>query len=120
MKYTQLQRMLHSECLGLKTIRVLHLPGGCGGGRAVRRSKRSEDIRIIIVEDYCLLGINVKLSITSNDCPNSSTTVTSTVWSSVPNLPISTTSGKEQLSAGPPSNEHITDTSRLVDEHENV
>ena len=79
------------------------------------------------VEDYCLLGINVKLryinvklSITSNDCPNSSTTVTSTVWSLVPNLPISTTSGKEQLSAGPPSNEHITDTSRLVDEHENV
>ena len=44
-EYT-IQRMHHSECLGLKPIRVLHLPGGCGGGRAVRRSKRSEDIII--------------------------------------------------------------------------
>ena len=31
---------------------MLHLPGGCGGGRAVRRSKRSEDIHIIIELHY--------------------------------------------------------------------
>ena len=42
-------------------------------------------------------------------CPVPSTAVTSSVCSSVPNLSMPTSSGNEQFSNGPPSNEHITD-----------
>ena len=42
------------------------------------------------------------------------------VWSSVPNLPMPTSSGKEQFSAAPPSNEHIIDTSRTLQVQKNV
>ena len=65
-------------------------------------------------------GIRLKLNVRLRDRPNSSNTVTTTVWLSVPNLSIPTTSGNEQLSAGPPSNEHSTDTSSLLEMQENV
>ena len=53
--------------------------------------------------------------------PNSSVAVkTMTVWSSVPNLPMSTIRGRVQFSASPPSNEHVTDTTSLVNVQSNV
>ena len=53
-------------------------------------------------------------------CPNSSVAVKTTAWSSVPNLPMSTIRGREQFSASPPSNEHVTDTTSLVNVQSNV
>ena len=67
-----------------------------------------------------LRAINLKLNITSDDCPNSSVTVTTSSCMSVPNLSIPTFSGKEHFFAGPPSNEHITDTGLLFDLQKNV
>ena len=71
-------------------------------------------------QDYCLCAINLKLNVTSDDCPNLSLTDTTSVCLSVPNLPIPTFSGKEHFLAGSPSNEHIADTGLLVDLQKNV
>ena len=51
--------------------------------------------------------MRVKSNETLVDCPNTSTRVTTRVWLSVPNLSNSATTGKEQISASPPSNEHV-------------
>ena len=64
-------------------------------------------------------GIRLKLNVRLRDRPNSSTTVTTTVWLSVPNLSIPTTSGNEQLSAGPSSNEHWAEATGLLKSQSN-
>ena len=65
-------------------------------------------------------GMSWKLRVMSAVCPNSSVTVSTTVWLSVPNLSIRTTRGKTQSSGAPPSNEHVTDTTLLVKSQSNL
>ena len=67
-----------------------------------------------------LRALKRKLKLRVRDRPNISTTVISTVWSSVPNLPMPTSSGKEQFSAAPPSNEHVIETSGTLEVQKNV
>ena len=95
------------------------LRGGTGGTGCRKRSSR---LTCYVLESGAGLrgGMSWKLRVMSAVCPNSSVTVSTTVWLSVPNLSILTTRGRTQSSGAPPSNEHVTDTTLLVKSQSNL
>ena len=94
------------------------LPGGVGGSRAAVTN--INHFHMFTKTFLCLRSMRLKLNETTADLPNTSTTVTSRVWLSVPNLSIPTSIGNEQASPGPPSNEQVTLSMGEVTPQENV
>ena len=72
---------------------------------------------LITFSHHNLRSAMLKLKLKVTDCPNTSVAVIVTLWSTVLNRSMSRTSGKEQFSDSPPSNEQLTDTSVLVNPH---